>query len=361
MASTSPLSRLSEQAPSLTRQEHKITSIDGTEISLWRIASSANPEGMPQPALIYIHGGAFIFRNIDISTVDLATFNDHLIHRLGPDSLDPRGCVILYVSYRLATKSPFPAPVEDVGAAYEYALQHADDLGILSDKICLVGVRAGGNLAWAAVHMALDKGLPAPCGLVAISPMLDPDATWDKHRAPIRLEARDNLRRGWETYLVRLSDVPKPLQKYARLLQLSREDLAKLPPVYMDVGTEDCFAVEVLQAMEMLKGADVELDTQVVKGMEQSFEIPLYKKDPANKTLQRVWEARRSFLRKVHTSGQGGSRRRSRLSAPKPTDTATATKDVQLNRRRAPPNESSARSQRRESRRLRGEPPEYGV
>ncbi len=230
MASTSLPSRLLEPAPGLTRREHKIKSKDGTEISLWRIASSASPEGTPQPALIYAHGGAFILRNIDISTVDLARFNTHLTHRLGPDALHTLGCVMLSVSYRLATESPFPAPAEDVCAAYEYAREHADDLGILADEICIMGVSAGGNLAWAATHMALDQGLPAPCGLMALYPMLDPDTTWGKFKLLVGLGATSILRRGWDKYLAGLSHVPEPQQKYARLLQLPREDLAKLPP-----------------------------------------------------------------------------------------------------------------------------------
>ncbi|KAH8761516.1 hypothetical protein F5883DRAFT_646977 [Diaporthe sp. PMI_573] len=44
-----------------------------------------------------------------------------------------------------------------------------------------MGISAGANLAWAATYIALDRGLPGLCGLVAIYPMLDPDTRWDKH------------------------------------------------------------------------------------------------------------------------------------------------------------------------------------
>lgn len=57
-----------------------------------------------------------------METVDLDRFNGTLIRRLGPDPLHDLGCVLLYVSYRIAGEAAFPSPIEDVLAAYEFTL-----------------------------------------------------------------------------------------------------------------------------------------------------------------------------------------------------------------------------------------------
>ncbi|KAH8758054.1 Alpha/Beta hydrolase protein, partial [Diaporthe sp. PMI_573] len=134
---------------------------------------------------------------------------------------------------------------------------HAAELDILEDKICIMGMGAGANLAWAATYIALDRGLPGLCGLVAIYPMLDPDTRWDKHEGATQQGEKDTLRCGSDTYLSRLQGLPAEQQKYARLLLLSAEDLGRLPPTYLDVGSHDYFKEEVLRAVEMLKDANI--------------------------------------------------------------------------------------------------------
>ncbi|EWZ78226.1 hypothetical protein FOXG_14298 [Fusarium oxysporum f. sp. lycopersici 4287] len=300
MGYRSPLSRLPESASGLTKQEYKITSADGIEVSLWRIATcSAGENSTRQPAMIYVHGGAFIFRNIDMKTVILDKFNNSLVSRLGLDPLHEAGCVLLYVSYRIATEKPFPAPAEDVYAAYKYTLTHAAELGILEDKICIMGVSAGANLAWVATHMALDRGLSGSCGLMAIYPMLDPDTTWNKHEGETRQDEKDTLRRGWDRYLSRLHGLPAEQQKYARLLLLSTKDLDRLPPTHVDVGSHDYFKEEVLRAMDMLRDANINLTAKVLEGMPHNFESGLYKLEPRNEVLQKTWDSRRLFLQKI--------------------------------------------------------------
>ncbi|KAF5234152.1 hypothetical protein FANTH_12254 [Fusarium anthophilum] len=234
---SSPLSRQKESSVRLVKERFAIPSRDGTEIFLWRIATChANESSTPQPAIVYAHGGAFIHRNLNMEEVRLDKFNDSLIGRMGPKPLYDSGCVLLYVSYRIAGEAPFPKPVEDVYTAYEYALTNATTLGILKDKICFTGVSAGAHLALAATMMVMDQGLRAPCGQMLIYPMLDPEA---------RLGERNDLAVGWERFLCNLDNVPVKLQKYARLLDLSPEDLAKLPPTYIDVGDQDPFHEEL--------------------------------------------------------------------------------------------------------------------
>ncbi|KAJ6258157.1 hypothetical protein Dda_7074 [Drechslerella dactyloides] len=296
----SPLSRRLEPAQGLTRREYKIASRDGTEISLWRVSTYwADKSSMLQPSIIYVHGGAFVMSNTDIGAIDLDAFNKKLISRLGKDPLDELGCVLLYVSYRVATACPFPGPPEDVCAAYSYALANAADLGILKDKICMMGISAGGNLAWAGTHMALDEGLPGPCGLIAIYPMLDPQATWAEHKEDALQYKKDKLHDAWAVYRSKIQDCPKNVQKYADLLQLPADDLSRLPPMYMDVGTNDYFMEEVLQAQEVLNQHNVKVIVVILDGMRHGFESQ-GKQDPGyDDALKKALQGRRSFIQQI--------------------------------------------------------------
>jgi acetyl esterase/lipase len=149
------------------------------------------------------------------------------------------------------------------------------------------------------MDLDLDRGLPGSCGLVAIYPMLDPDTTWDKHEGATQQGDKDTLRRGWDTYLSRLQGLPAEQQKHAKLLLLSAEDLGRLSPTYLDVGSHDYFKEEVLQAVKILKDANVKVTAEVLEGMPHSFESRLYKLDPGNEVLQKAWKARRLFLQKI--------------------------------------------------------------
>ncbi len=76
---------------------------------------------------------------------------------------------VLMLEYRLAPENPFPAAVEDVLSAYRYLLEQRVGAG----QVLLAGDSAGGGLAVATAMAIRDLGLPAPAGVVGISPWLD--------------------------------------------------------------------------------------------------------------------------------------------------------------------------------------------
>ncbi|MFC1421112.1 alpha/beta hydrolase fold domain-containing protein [Streptacidiphilus cavernicola] len=87
------------------------------------------------PLLVYFHGGGFVLGDLDS--------HDHLCRLIAAHG----DLAVLSVDYRLAPEHPFPAAVEDSVAAVEYAIAHADALGIDPNRIALGGDSAGGNLA----------------------------------------------------------------------------------------------------------------------------------------------------------------------------------------------------------------------
>jgi len=90
--------------------------------------------GAPHPAVLCIHGGGFRAGNRQ-SYLPLCI------------KLAQRGYVAATVTYRLAPKSQFPAPVQDVKAAVRWLRANAAKFGIDPERIGVTGGSAGGHLA----------------------------------------------------------------------------------------------------------------------------------------------------------------------------------------------------------------------
>lgn len=90
--------------------------------------------GAPRPAVVCIHGGGFR-AGARQSYLPLCI------------KLAQRGYVVATVTYRLAPKFQFPAPVHDVKAAIRWLRANAVRFGIDPDRIGVTGGSAGGRLA----------------------------------------------------------------------------------------------------------------------------------------------------------------------------------------------------------------------
>jgi acetyl esterase len=139
--------------------EDRTVPVDGGEIRV-RIYA---PEGIGQPApcLFFIHGGGWFQGNLDTAEVECGQV------------ARPVGCMVVSVEYRLAPEHPFPIPLDDCVAAYEWMLAHADELHVDIARLAIGGTSAGGNLAAAVCIVARDRGLPLPLGQLLVVPGLD--------------------------------------------------------------------------------------------------------------------------------------------------------------------------------------------
>ena len=113
------------------------------------------------PALVYIHGGGFTAFEIET----YQAFCEFVAHNLG--------IKVYSVGYRLAPEHPFPIPLEDCCAAYEWVSKNADSLGIKPDSIAVGGDSAGGNLSAALCLKRRDAGLSLPKAQLLIYPTTD--------------------------------------------------------------------------------------------------------------------------------------------------------------------------------------------
>ena len=114
-----------------------------------------------RPALVYYHGGGFVFGDLDT--------HDELCRLL---------CVhaevsVIAVDYRLAPEAPFPAAVEDALAAFHWVHSRAGELGLDARRVAVGGDSAGGNLAAVVSQQCAAQGAAAPALQLLIYPATD--------------------------------------------------------------------------------------------------------------------------------------------------------------------------------------------
>ncbi|MES2438765.1 MAG: alpha/beta hydrolase [Verrucomicrobiota bacterium] len=90
---------------------------------------------LPAPAVLLVHGGGWTGKD--------GRWQMNPIAR----KLAKRGYAVLNVTYRLAPRWRYPAPVEDLQEAVKWMRAHAAEQGIDPDRIATFGYSAGGYLA----------------------------------------------------------------------------------------------------------------------------------------------------------------------------------------------------------------------
>jgi acetyl esterase len=113
------------------------------------------------PLLVYYHGGGWVLGDLDMY--------EGVCRLLASAS----GCKVLSVAYRLAPEHPFPQPLEDAFAAFEWAAANAEALGVDPKRIGVGGDSAGGNMAAVVSRMAVDGGGAVPAMQLLFYPVTD--------------------------------------------------------------------------------------------------------------------------------------------------------------------------------------------
>ena len=115
-----------------------------------------------RPALVWLHGGAFLGGDLDMPEADWTA--RHMADRAG--------AVVVTVDYRLCTGGVhYPVPHDDVVAAVRWARENAAGLGMDRTRISLGGASAGGNLAIGAALKLRDEDGEPPAALLPIYPV----------------------------------------------------------------------------------------------------------------------------------------------------------------------------------------------
>ena len=105
---------------------------DGAEISFLITPPVADE---PRPLILFIHGGGWSSCSADYYVRHMQVIYEH-------------GAVAASAEYRLKTDGiPLSRCLDDCVDIIHYVRNHADELGICVDKVCVIGESAGGHLA----------------------------------------------------------------------------------------------------------------------------------------------------------------------------------------------------------------------
>src|SRR2546430_15793565 len=118
------------------------------------------PAELPEPSglLVYTHGGGF--------SVGSRLSHDPVARYLASHA----GVRVGSVEYRRAPEHPFPAAADDALTAFQYAHDHAAELGADPGRIAVGGDSAGGNLAAVTAQQAVREGGAIPAFQLLLYP-----------------------------------------------------------------------------------------------------------------------------------------------------------------------------------------------
>ncbi len=208
------------------------------------------------PLAMFYHGGGFMVANLDT--------HDALCRRIAARS----GTAILAVDYRLAPEHRFPAAPEDCLAATRWALAHAGELDVATERFVLVGESSGGNLTAVVAQQLRDAGDAQPALQVMIYPMLDAatDSTSYRRFAEGFFFTRAKSRYFIDHYLRGPEDAED-----VRMSPLRAENLADLPDALIVTAGLDPLLSEAESYAEKLRAAGVSVTYRRCDGWPHGF------------------------------------------------------------------------------------------
>lgn len=121
-----------------------------------------NDPGKKRPALLFVHGGAF---------VDGSRNRTNEIYANVAYYFARHGIVAINIGYRLAPEAVFPEASRDIGAVVAWAHSHAAEIGADPGRIFLMGHSAGGAhvATYAYDRRAWAEAGPGLAGLIVVS------------------------------------------------------------------------------------------------------------------------------------------------------------------------------------------------
>ena len=198
------------------------------------------------PLLVFYHGGGWVIGDLD-------TYDDlcRLICRDGR-------LHVLSIDYRLAPEHKAPAAAEDAFAAYQWAVEHAADLGADAGRIAVGGDSAGGNLAAVVSQQARNEGAPLPGLQLLIYPRTN--FVGETRSTTLFSDGYFLTKRDMDWFTGKYLDGAAVDAADPRVSPLLAADLSGLPPALVLTGGFDPLRDEGEQYADAMRAAGVTVD-----------------------------------------------------------------------------------------------------
>jgi acetyl esterase/lipase len=235
----------------VTVESRSIAGPDGRQLGL-RLYRGGTES--PAPLVIYAHGGGFVTGNLD-------TDHAHCV-----ELARAAGCLLVSVDYRLAPDNPCPAALDDVEAAFRYAVENCVELNADAGRIAVMGRDAGASLIAGLTQRMFDEEGPQILVQILHQPMLDSDTT------PSRREFQRTpglngpaVSRAWSHYLGHATASGQHVPAH-------RANLEGLPPTFVSCSEIDPCRDEAIDYANRLLHAYVHTELHVIAATFNGFD-----------------------------------------------------------------------------------------
>jgi acetyl esterase/lipase len=225
----------------------EIEEVEAGGVSCEWVRIAGRAQELSPRVILYLHGGWF--------TMGSARADRILSAALARVS----GRAVLSVNYRLAPEHPFPAALEDTLAVYHWLLT----TGRAPGSLMLAGFSAGGGLALAALVALRDAGDPLPTGAILLSPVTDWVASGVSHASNVEHDLINTPALISEMRTCYLGE-RNPRTPLASPLYA---DLHGLPPLLIQVGSDELLRDDATQVAERARAAGVPVTLYIGEGM----------------------------------------------------------------------------------------------
>jgi monoterpene epsilon-lactone hydrolase len=263
--------RLMAQVPVPSDVQQKPTELGGVGGIEVTLAGNGS-----ERVILYFHGGVYVIG----SAANSVPLVGDIVRRTGVNAVT--------LDYRLAPEHPYPAAVDDARSAYAALLAQGVDPG----QIVLAGESAGGGLAVATLLAARDAGLPMPSCAFLMSPYVD--LTLSGETLVDRPSSDPVLTP--EGLRVRVLDYLAGADAADPLVSPIFGDLSGLPPLLIQVGSNEILLSDALRLAARAATAEVAVTLDVTPGVPHVFQGFAGLVDEAAAALDRASEFVQSHL-----------------------------------------------------------------
>jgi acetyl esterase/lipase len=204
--------------------------------------------------IMYLHGGAYMAGPVFLQWKLLAE-----IHR-------QTGLAAAMVLYRRPPQDPHPAAFDDVVTPIRSLHANGE---LCEGHWVLAGDSAGGQLALVAAQQLRDTNGPMPAGLMLTAPLVDMELAHPDTVAAIEAAGIKRDEKFWWAFKLYANGMPFSDPTLSPI----NASVAGLPPMHLNVGTEDFFLHDVRRLRNALLSNGVRVNYVEQQGAEHVYAL----------------------------------------------------------------------------------------